>query len=378
MFISRNLTWVLLILVVVGSGACDPNQPVTIGGQKSSFVFGAQPSPSATPTPAASPSPAAAASAAGSSTGTSNVILAERAASAAEPCTTLEANAPRGLACLHCMKNEAGVQSDVIVELIRRSCLQNVAINYLVDGTFDYNEQRLERHIAALTTGGRNVLIELYLTNGPGQRRYPNTVASAFASNLSVEEFRSRIKYDVAFQSEYQQHVRSFLPVITYARARGAQVLIVPGLEDNYDDATFMQIYQLTKNALPDSLGLYYGRSPCPGCHDGNEGGIPQGVHAEDHRQTAGFSLSHGLVTNDGSDYRIDGDTSSGRIPLDNLRAVRDQAARQSDVFILWSGRRQGLPLINGQLVSIAPSTRNYLIPDDAEQNEIIAFLRGY
>jgi hypothetical protein len=71
------------------------------------------------------------------------------AAQEAPTCTSLLDRAPRGLACLHCLHPAAREQSDILVEILSRSCLKQVAINYLVDGSFSENGVQEETYLKA-------------------------------------------------------------------------------------------------------------------------------------------------------------------------------------------------------------------------------------
>ncbi len=348
------------------------------GNQKSSLVIGAQPAP----TPKAAPQATAAplrSSAASSSANISGQARTGQLSASVEPCTRLIPSPPRGLACLHCMHPKAKAQSALIVDLLRRSCLQTIAINYLVDGYFGYDEQRLKDHISKLTSGGRKLIIEFYLFNGPVQRRWQSTTANSFGIRISPKEFRRRINTDYELQSQYQQLVTRLVPVIRYARSRGANVLLVPSLEDNLDDDSFKQLYQLTKDAVPPSLGVSYGRSPCPSCYSGNEAGVPQGVFLEAHTASPYFSVSHGIVSNDGEGYYPPGiNTKSpwNSVTLSELLPVQDKAADKMNIFILWSADRQGLGGNVALHVLPHPDARHYAVPGNEEQKEIISFLR--
>lgn len=62
---------------------------------------------------------------------------------------------PRGISCIQCNVPKAEAQANKLVEILYKSCIQNPAISYLVDGSFGFNEQMMGSHIASLSSNGR-------------------------------------------------------------------------------------------------------------------------------------------------------------------------------------------------------------------------------
>ncbi len=356
-----------VMLCACDGGFADRSFVFGASSDKSSVVIGAQPTASPTPAPqrdisSVSPMPG------------------QVSRPADEPCVSLIAAPARGLSCLHCNQPEAGAQPDLIVDLLRRSCLKNVAINYLVDGTFSFNEALLARHIEVLTAFGRRLVVQFYLTNGATQRNWRDTAVTAFGVQMPPEDFRRQILSDFSLQGEYQRIVARLIPIISYARSRGAEVLLVPGLEDNLSNAAFALLVQLAREALPEGMNVHFGRNPCSGCYEGNEDGVPAGVFLEQHTAGANVFVSGGVVTNDGTDYMPEIDAQSlgdFAVTLRSLAAVRDQAAQARNVFILWSAERQGLVPQGSSFIFLPPESRTYEVPDSTEQQDIILFLRA-
>ena len=297
-----------------------------------------------------------------------------------DTCTELLVGPPRGLACLHCTEPEAKYQARVLGVTLFRSCLKNLAMNFLVDGTFAYYEEVLLELVELLTSQGREASLIFYLANGSTQRRWSTTEIDSFATRMSPEEFRSRIQDDFLLRFEYQRIVQRLLPVLKFASERGAEIYLVPMLEDNLSDKSFNSLYQLTLETLPESLPLRVGRNSCLGCYAGNQGEVPLGAFEEIHTTSGFVSLKDGVLTNDGRTYfysQVDEFPEANELKLSDIAPLRDAAARQANVFILWSAERQGLSSReHGGFTFRHPRERSYQIPSISERQAIIDFLR--
>ena len=292
-------------------------------------------------------------------------------------CPTLKVTTPRGLSCMHCMQDGARAQAQAIATVLHRSCLKNIAINYLTDGTFSFDAELLYNHITKLTEDGRRLFVYFYLTNGATQRLWANTPINAFGTRIKPSEFRERILYDTTLQNKYRKLVRRLIPFIRYANVRGAVVSLIAGLEDNLDDEAFEKLYELAMDELPYDVYVSFGRNACAGCTSGSEDGVPDGVFSEIHTASQYFSTKDGVVTNDGREYTSAvAEVEGATVTLSALKAVRDAATTKNDTFILWSGRRQGITTESKSML-IHPDDREYDIPTLAERRELIKFLRG-
>jgi hypothetical protein len=296
--------------------------------------------------------------------------------SIADPyCSKLLDGPTRGLSCLHCNQPEAEAQAQTIVDLLAQSCLKNLAVNYLVDGTFSFNDNLMASHIDQLTANGRNLSLLLYLTNGATQRQYQSTLVNAFGTQLSPENFRKKILTDTTLQAQYRAIVERLVPLLSFAQQRNVNVYLALGLEDNLDRAAIAKLYELTLDSLPANLLASFVRNPCPGCYSGNNSDIPVGFVEEIHTANSIYVKPDSIISNDGRDYYYS-ELDEGKVPLSTLVSVRDQAASQNSIFILWSAERQGLdPQLNGTYP--VPSERDYQSPSFSEQQAIISFLRG-
>ncbi len=296
-------------------------------------------------------------------------------------CPELLQAPPRGMSCLHCLQPEAESQAAALVQLLLESCLENIAVNYLVDGSFSYNEALLRSHIEALSSGGRKLTLLIYFANGPTQRKYRNALLDGFGTGVSPAEFRSLIRSDEAVRESFRELVRGVAPVLEYAAGRGAELLLVPMLEDNLDRESFISMAELLRESLPDSLPYRLGRNPCPTCSDGADGSIPEGMFRETHNVRGAGSLRNGVVSNDGEWSALEAAAQrDGRpeLSLGELKKARDRAAAGGNVFILWSASRQGrYATATGGMPRQSAEERNYAFPSDEERRETLIFLRG-
>lgn len=302
--------------------------------------------------------------------------------SAEDTCPGLLKGVPRGLSCLHCTQSEAEDQARKLAVLLFNSCLENVALTYLLDGSFSQNSLLLKEHIDLLSSNGRRPFIYIYLSNGAAQRQWDKTSFNTFGVQVKPEEFRERIFYDQDLRSEYKQIVRNLVPYIYYARSRGAVISLIPSLEDNLDDRSFNELLKITYDEVPKDVGVNFGRNPCPGCYSGNTSWAPSGVFIDQHTKDTNGIILNGLISNDGREYSYaapgsqEFERQSG-LTLNNLRQVRDASFDANSTFVLWSGKRQGLAsYVPGTTVYPPASERVYAMPDFNEQRALLYFLR--
>lgn len=298
-----------------------------------------------------------------------------------DSCENLIETTPIGLSCLHCTQTQAKEQAELLATLMFRSCVKNVATNFLVDGTFSFNAQLIQEMIELLSSNERQLFISFYLSNGASQRQWQSTDITAFGTTISPEEFRDRIFSDPSFRGEYRSLVQRLIPVLEYAKEKGAFVTLVPALEDNLDTQTFTELLRLTLDSIPQDMYVNFARNPCPRCYAGNTEDVPLGISIELHDVLKDFETKDGIVTNDGIDYDVASEDyliSPYGVTLDTLREVRDRAREQNNIFILWSGERQGLYYVNsGRAQYLHPSQRNYQFPSIQERGDMLEFLRG-
>ncbi len=301
-------------------------------------------------------------------------------------CDRLRIGPPQGISCLQCTHANAREQADALTDLLLESCLRNISVSYLVDGSFGAAsefEDFLKGQIEKLTTGDRSLFLYLYFGNGPWQRRSRNGKLlqdAPYLATLSPREFRAGITSDFDVQYEYQKSIVELHSLLRYASARGSQLAVIPMLEDNLDDQSFETLYELTLDALPLDVPVSILRSACSGCFPGNDDGLPDGVGRDIHTANASSVRERdGLVTNDGTPFRFASDTENiAKLTLSDLAPVRDRALSQNNAFLLWSARYQGLdrgPNRRNEMVN--PNNRIFPLPTADEAIEIINFLNS-
>jgi hypothetical protein len=276
------------------------------------------------------------------------------------------------------MQPEARTQANVLTTILHRSCLKNVALNYLVDGTFDFDDRLLANHIDLLTENNRRLFLYFYMTNGPAQRRGDDGSYKTFGNDVSPKRFRTLIQYDPEVREEYKALVDRLAPSILYAQSRGAVVSIIPMLEDNLNDEAFEAMVDLTLEALPLNAYVSIGRNPCPSCEDGNSYGVPDGVFLEVHTASPYINLSDVVITNDGYTYADSDSVTPNSLTLGEMALLRDRAVDLNSVFILWNAKRQGLDTEFSGGILPEPAQRDYPIPSITERRELLDFLQGY
>ena len=291
----------------------------------------------------------------------------------ADGCTSLIPGPPIGLACVHCSHPNAHEQAMLLARLMRETCRQALTTNVLIDGRFGIQDDFLVQLLSYLS-GSRRAVIYLYLSNGVSQRRLDPFNPNVFGTGTSVESFRSKMIDDAGYRAAYQQVVQRALD-IKRALPATAEVVLIPALEDNFSDSQFRNVLALTQQIGGNEVA--YGRSPCPGCVDGNGDEIPAGVIEERHTASANFSFGGGTVTNDGFPYVAEAGSGVPGLTLDDLLPLKNQAAALNNSFVLWNAAFQGLP-VEGAVVSGRPDpdARVYASPSPAEFSQLVEFLR--
>lgn len=295
------------------------------------------------------------------------------AAASASGCTSFVEGAPVGIACLQCGHPNAFSQALKIADILAKSCRRHIATTMLIDGSFSDVRDNLGEFVRIAASRGATLHLYLYLANGPWQRAYPQAPNLGVGTNMSPEDYRSRIQYDTAVQNEYLSQANWAMPLVSYAQTQGAIVYLIPMLEDNLDYNSARKIEDLTLTAVPSFLSVALGRNPCPGCYPGNDGSIPAGLFEDQHISSAyqGVRTTNGLVTNDGASVVFPHDTAppSPSIPLDQLTGVISQAAARNNAFVIWRREYQGQSRTD-------PGARNYAMPTAADEQVLLQVLQ--
>lgn len=293
----------------------------------------------------------------------------------ADSCKKLDVTPARGLLCIHCMHEKATGSLAASIRILRESCLKNVALAFVVDGTFGFDATAIEEAVQELSDAGRRVHLHLYVVNGPAQRRWNSGTFQAF-SVMDPVKFRNLILTDATLQDQYVSRVEELLNPIALTKELGGTVTIAPALEDNLDNAAYAELLTLTRRAIPKSLGVKYVRSACSDCAIGNEAITPKRVLREVHTSKPFFRMKGGIVSNDGEFVRFPWDKNPREKPtplLTILRPVIARASAMKAVFLLWIPKYQGSTSIEHP---ITPEGRKYVLPSNAERKEIVRLLR--
>jgi hypothetical protein len=292
---------------------------------------------------------------------------------AGQGCPGFTEGNPVGIACLQCGHPNAFTQAVRIADILAQSCRRHIATTMLVDGTFADVRDNLGEFVRIATIRGATLHLFLYLANGPWQRAYQSAPDYGVGTNMSPEDYRSRIQYDPAVQAEYQERLKWALPLVSYAQSQGAIVYLIPMLEDNLDYNSARKMEDLTLATVPSFLSVALGRNPCPGCYSGNDASIPAGIFEDQHISSAyqGVHITNGLVTNDGASvvFPHDSATPSPSIPLDQLTGAISQAAARNNAFVIWRRDYQGQSRTD-------TASRTYVVPTPADEQVLLQVLQ--
>ncbi len=289
-------------------------------------------------------------------------------------CRSYVEGPPVGLACLHCLQPEARGQAELLAEIMSASCRRQLATFILIDGSFGYDESFLKSLVSRLISRGSSLDLYLYLTNGPWQKR-ASVPPKGFGTTIRPETFRTLIQGDEAFRESFRNHVRSYIPAFEFIVQSGVRLNLIPALEDNLDAPSARAIEALVREAVPNTIPYRLGRNPCPGCYDGNDISLGEGVFEDEHIHSTGdrVRVNNGLVSNDGETFRFPGETFEASLEYSDMGHFAAQAGARGNAFVLWRSEFQGRP-IDG--VFIDPAQRNYVVPNAPQQALLTEFLQ--
>lgn len=290
-------------------------------------------------------------------------------------CSSFVEGAPRGLSCLHCGHPRAREQALRLVEVLSQSCRRNLALTMLVDDSFSDDRDFLGELVRVSSARGSRLHLYLYLANGPWQRSYKSTPNKGIGSDMSPEEFRQRIKSDAALRNFVVERVNWAMPLVSYAQTQGAQVYIMPMLEDNLDRDSARALESLVLEAIPGNLYVALGRNPCPGCYAGNDDSVPEGLFLDQHIHSPSEPVRApgGLITNDGADAAFPHEAAPrGVLSFEAVLGIARRAAETNNTFVLWRKVYQGL---GEGGVKVDPDYRTYVMPTAEDEAAILSFL---
>ena len=128
---------------------------------------------------------------------------------------------PEGISCLHCMDPRVKASTPKIVEALKNSCANNLALAFVVDGSLGFDENVIRNSVNSLLSGGKSVTLHLYLLNGSAIRKASSKLFSGFLNNIPPDSLRNGIKNDKRLQDQIKNYSARFVPLLRWARHWG-------------------------------------------------------------------------------------------------------------------------------------------------------------
>lgn len=276
--------------------------------------------------------------------------------------TLLNNKVYRGISCLQCMADFRQAKQICLTQYLAR--LKKNVIPVILDGSFGpINHHTLQYCMVILTKDSRQLILQLYLHSGPGQRvctNYQQWKNPNWWKSYCRNKFNNYISNNIVFKDTYLLFLQNTLyPILNFAEVVGAKIR-VGWLEDNFTEQSYFEILNLTRAVLGDRVE--YLRNPV------NETGSVFGKF-EVHQIDKKITLWNGIVFNDGDQAVFPWQTRKNTISLSKLAQIFNDAERRNNDTIYWNGDFQG----SG---SPDPLRRHYRKLTAREQIEIIKFLR--
>jgi hypothetical protein len=291
---------------------------------------------------------------------------------------------PQGISCLHCMDSRVKHNTAALVQALGNSCIQEVAIAFVLDKSFGFDESIIRNAIDSLLANNKNVSLHLYFLNGSAIRKAGSRMFTGFLNSIPPDVFRERIKNDKTTQDQIKNFSARFVPLLRWANSKGVRLSLSPMLEDNLDNQSYNILLKILKSVVPTSFKVSWTRNPCPDCFPGNQSAVPKSVLREDHSGRLPLGPLSRIVSNDGWGYvAFQRDSllnpretlAQGRIQkslyLRNMDEYRDASIRNGAVFLLWFSKYQGTLMARTQLPW---QNRDLPNPSTSELSEITEF----
>lgn len=260
----------------------------------------------------------------------------------------------RGLSCLHCGHPNAKSSAMSIANAIGAANLERPAISFLIDNHFIDKRRGLDLTLFRNLIdriGGKYPHVELYLLNGPGQRRWAsngqNQLSDGFGTTMSPDSFNKLIEQnDPATIKTIRKHFRRAEQICDIVLRKGGQCLISPSLEDNFSSAAVAVLaahFESWRAGRPYWFIRNRNLSS-------SQAHVPSGWVSEVHTRNVSKiqRTAANIVSTD------DGQAFKGYCAL---KTVADEATRQGKVFFAWNKDTQGIASA-GQLDN--PNARIY------------------
>ncbi len=291
-------------------------------------------------------------------------------------CPTKVQGTPIGISCLHCAHPKARSQAIEIAEILRDSCRENIALTFLVDGTFGAERDILGELVRIATENGSQLHLYLYFGNGPWQRRTGGLPDRGFGTGIPPVEFRKTIITDETLRNRYRSIIKYYEPLIDYANSRGSIVYVMPMLEDNLDHDSARAMEALVKETILPHISYALGRNPCLNCYPGNDNSLAPGLFLDDHIGSADDQFTHteGLVVNDGKSFTYSFEPKNIHdLSFGQLNHLIDRAKATNNTFVIWKREYQGVAP-SSELND--PDLRNYKEITPQEKQELTTILK--
>lgn len=280
----------------------------------------------------------------------------------------------RGYTALYTMEDKARQTVEAELNNLLTARLRKVYWGVLIDGTFGWDPDYLGRVITALSSDNRQLTLVIYITNGPTMRNFDSTPIKTDFSRIDPKEFRDLIQSDPNTRETYKKLLDRAALIFSFSRrvSENNYHIVIPMLEDNLDQASYVAMSQLTEEKLSGLAEIR--RNPCPGCYSGNDtsrnGGALE-LHGLSDLPLGQRNDSYSL---DGSGYHLANESPfRSSLSVNQTLELIDITTNMSfSYFGLWRADRQGL--FNG--TSVHPNERNYAIPSEAHLKFEIELLR--
>ncbi len=281
----------------------------------------------------------------------------------------------RGYTMLYAAQPQARAVVEEQVAALLEARIREPYVGILIDGTFGRDDAYLQSIIQRLSADGRQLVLALYLANGPTMRDYHVTSIDTPFSRIEPGSFRARIVEEFQLQESYAEVAVQARELFRFSQGVNPanKNIAVVMLEDNLNRSSYGVMREIARSAL-DGSNFTIVRNPCVGCFRGNDGDS-LGDASEEH-QMSRFSL---LMQGDG--FSLDGTGFSypeaaeqeGLSSAAVLQLMRDSVQRRLRYVGLWRAAWQGVvPGVD----NLHPSQRSYRASNAAQRAFEIAVLR--
>ena len=283
----------------------------------------------------------------------------------------------RGYTMLYAMQPEARAVVESNVATLLAAQVREPYIGVLIDGTFAQDFEYLKSVISRLSVD-RNLTLELYLTNGPTQRKWDKTVIDAPFVKIPPRNFRKSILSDAGLQRTFSALAAQGRELFEFSKSRNAanQALVSVMLEDNLDVKAYRKMRELAAQQLDNTASFI--RSTCYRCVDplDRESDVDTAGDArEEHHPNKLGELKRGDgLSLDGTGFRYPTEGGAEGLSPEELRsAIQASYSKGLRFFALWRHGWQGAES-SGE--NPHPEERNYVVSTPEQEAFELEMLR--